>query len=1091
MIVFLQESYALLSSIGRRKAYKKRFNSYLVLEYVAGGELFDYLVSKGRLRPPEARSYFRQIIFGLQYCHSFNICHRDLKPENLLLDATKKIVKVADFGMAALQPSEKMLETSCGSPHYASPEIVSGKSYKGTASDIWSCGIILFALLCGRLPFDDANIQQLLAKVRVGKFDMPDHLEPLAKNLISKMLVVDPEQRIKMSDIVRHPWFTDNGVMSSRNPVTTSLDKLAGDRFDRNSLDPDILANLKTLWAEYSCDDIIDQLTRPGPNWQKTFYTLLVQHRENYSGDEDEDEEEEIIPVPAQQGSGKSNSLGLSLGITQPPTPALQQQQKTPEPQMASGRPQIASTNAARQAVDGGASRTAPPKTHVQTQSASQSRPKAAALADALVAHRPAPPSPARPQQLMSASPNPNTPTKKASPPRATRASLDAPRSPMGPRQSPRDQSPSPGGQRASMEQGQARGYSIDNPPPSPTRRPLPSPTPSPVKTMQVPAHGFGSPMHAQQSRIQAQAAASAPPPLDRRMTSPAASPARGRSGSVSTSPYRVSPAGQGEDAARQAPGTPTRTRVRSSSVAQDTTPKAPVPVRTNSRSGASSTSKRPSSALGHRGSTASEAGAPTINIPHVEDPTMQRFFKEIADELANIKATGERPDSLQLKLDRLRDMAAGTSSGSQPSTSSARPSHSRQASAKTTVSTRRAPDDPMAQFDDADEEDDTDVHSVRSGTASESSGYPYTPTSPMPQMLPSPGQKMERLDSDNKSRRPALLGGPTSPRPPSLFSNATSATGATGTTGSTLGRKRSLLLGRRKSIRKESSDYGSESGRASLAYERLQDAGAASMQDPVAAHAKRIATLTPTKLQQKNPGLGLELAGASAIAAPSSSIKSPSLHQAPPTPSTPGSATLAAGGNNSPKQSWFSGLFNWKPATFTLMSTENFSVTHAEVKRLLHYTGARVFVEDSEHMGILKCSLAEIRENGMSTSTKPVRFRVEFNILPMSSGGASPALNSGRASAMASPALSHISSPSYASSSSSSSSTGSRGNAMYATQVTLIQEKGALSSFKAVYYSLRKQWSLDLAGSGGSASVPSSPAPFNVGLGVGPVSMR
>lgn len=96
---------------------------YLVLEYVEGGELFDYLVSQGRLPPDEASRYFQQIIAGVDYCHRFNICHRDLKPENLLLDAEKNI-KIADFGMAALEPSDRLLETSCGSPHYASPEIV-------------------------------------------------------------------------------------------------------------------------------------------------------------------------------------------------------------------------------------------------------------------------------------------------------------------------------------------------------------------------------------------------------------------------------------------------------------------------------------------------------------------------------------------------------------------------------------------------------------------------------------------------------------------------------------------------------------------------------------------------------------------------------------------------------------------------------------------------------------------------------------------------------------------------------------------------------------------------------------------------------
>ncbi|MCO5576758.1 hypothetical protein L7F22_030577 [Adiantum nelumboides] len=135
--------------LGLWYVYETTTELFLIMEYVAGGELFDHLVHKGKLSPEEARAYFRQIIFGVDYCHRFNICHRDLKPENLLLDASKRTVKVADFGMAALQPSERMLETSCGSPHYASPEIVSGKSFKGTASDIWSCGIILFACYVG------------------------------------------------------------------------------------------------------------------------------------------------------------------------------------------------------------------------------------------------------------------------------------------------------------------------------------------------------------------------------------------------------------------------------------------------------------------------------------------------------------------------------------------------------------------------------------------------------------------------------------------------------------------------------------------------------------------------------------------------------------------------------------------------------------------------------------------------------------------------------------------------------------------------------------------------------------------------------
>lgn len=189
------------------------------MEYVEGGELFDYLVSRGRLHADEALHYFQQIISGVDYCHRFNICHRDLKPENLLLDDERNI-KIADFGMAALERGGKLLETSCGSPHYASPEIVAvrcclttlsasipytdelrlrfeqGLNYHGASSDIWSCGIILFALLTGRLPFDDENIRTLLAKVKAGKFTMPSELPTDAQDLIRRMLEVDPKLRI-------------------------------------------------------------------------------------------------------------------------------------------------------------------------------------------------------------------------------------------------------------------------------------------------------------------------------------------------------------------------------------------------------------------------------------------------------------------------------------------------------------------------------------------------------------------------------------------------------------------------------------------------------------------------------------------------------------------------------------------------------------------------------------------------------------------------------------------------------------------------------------------------------------------------------
>uniref|UniRef100_A0A8C4QPP3 non-specific serine/threonine protein kinase n=1 Tax=Eptatretus burgeri TaxID=7764 RepID=A0A8C4QPP3_EPTBU len=126
--------------------YENKRHLYLVLEHVAGGELFDYLVRKGRLSPREARKFFRQIVSALHFCHLHSICHRDLKPENLLLDEWNEI-RVADFGMASLQVGDSLLDTSCGSPHYACPEVIRGEKYDGRRADVWSCGVILYALL--------------------------------------------------------------------------------------------------------------------------------------------------------------------------------------------------------------------------------------------------------------------------------------------------------------------------------------------------------------------------------------------------------------------------------------------------------------------------------------------------------------------------------------------------------------------------------------------------------------------------------------------------------------------------------------------------------------------------------------------------------------------------------------------------------------------------------------------------------------------------------------------------------------------------------------------------------------------------------
>ncbi|KAI8049145.1 kinase-like domain-containing protein [Gilbertella persicaria] len=275
-------------------------NLYLVLEYVQGGELFEYLVSQGRLSEAEARKYFQQIIIGLDYCHRHLICHRDLKPENLLLDREKNI-KIADFGMASLQPTGSLLETSCGSPHYASPEIVNGIPYDGSASDIWSCGIILYALLSGYLPFDDDNIRQLLNKVKVGKYKIPDHISDEARDLITKILVINPSKRLTMKQVQSHPWF----IIDPPPNLTTLPDPPTAKEIGRpvasvSEIDDRILETLKVLWTDLSTEQVVHALLNSEYNMQKVTYVLLQRHANSY-WQEERDDDIRSVSSPAKR----------------------------------------------------------------------------------------------------------------------------------------------------------------------------------------------------------------------------------------------------------------------------------------------------------------------------------------------------------------------------------------------------------------------------------------------------------------------------------------------------------------------------------------------------------------------------------------------------------------------------------------------------------------------------------------------------------------------------------------------------------------------------------------------------------------------
>ena len=179
---------------------------YLIMELSPNGELFDYIVSQKRVKEVEACRFYQQIIDGIEYMHKLNIVHRDLKPENLLLD-DKMNIKIIDFGLSNLYEPGKLLKTACGSPCYAAPEMIAGKRYKGLKVDIWSSGVILFALLCGYLPFDDNDTQQLYRKIMKGDYQIPSFVSSKARDLLKRVLNTDPKSRYDIKQIKSHPWF--------------------------------------------------------------------------------------------------------------------------------------------------------------------------------------------------------------------------------------------------------------------------------------------------------------------------------------------------------------------------------------------------------------------------------------------------------------------------------------------------------------------------------------------------------------------------------------------------------------------------------------------------------------------------------------------------------------------------------------------------------------------------------------------------------------------------------------------------------------------------------------------------------------------
>lgn len=248
---------------------------FIIMEFAPAGSLLDYVREKKRLPEAEACFLLQQIVAGLQYCHEQEVVHRDIKLENILLDSNNN-VKIIDFGLSAFFAPGKTLKVHCGSPSYAAPEIVARKTYEGPPVDVWSLGVVLFAMLCGYLPFHSSsgNKQELCSKIMSGVYTVPDWLSHSARDLLSRMLTLDPDQRITLAATWQHPWVRSSPFKWSSTGQSSYLPRknsISGDYI----FSEEVLQHLESMGLSKNLT--VKHLVDCDCNYYTTSYVLLEQ----------------------------------------------------------------------------------------------------------------------------------------------------------------------------------------------------------------------------------------------------------------------------------------------------------------------------------------------------------------------------------------------------------------------------------------------------------------------------------------------------------------------------------------------------------------------------------------------------------------------------------------------------------------------------------------------------------------------------------------------------------------------------------------------------------------------------------------------
>ncbi|KAK8940306.1 CBL-interacting protein kinase 1 [Platanthera guangdongensis] len=313
-------SQSKISSILQVSASKTKI--YMVLEYVNGGELFDKIEKKGRLPEQIGLKLFQQLIDGISYCHDRGVYHRDLKPENVLVDAEGKL-KISDFGLGALSQNlgnDGLLHTTCGSPNYIAPEVLANRGYDGAVSDIWSCGVILYIILTGALPFDDRNLAVLYQKIVKGDTQIPKYLSKGAQSMLKRILDPNPLTRVTASEIREDVWFKQDyapAVPSDDDPCIYDEPPSL-----KHPNDPDERRNTPTLINAFQLIGMSSSLDLSGFFEQEDVSERKVRFTSNYSPKTLFEKIQEIVTdmgFQVQNGNGKQLKVMLQTrGSTSP-----------------------------------------------------------------------------------------------------------------------------------------------------------------------------------------------------------------------------------------------------------------------------------------------------------------------------------------------------------------------------------------------------------------------------------------------------------------------------------------------------------------------------------------------------------------------------------------------------------------------------------------------------------------------------------------------------------------------------------------------------------------------------------------------------